>query len=74
MGKYLIRNDCSYTKSCASGPGGSSLLGALHEHGPCLVTEDAESTVRNELSWSNFANIVFVEYDHQPPTIFTYVN
>ena len=37
------------------------MLGALHEVGPCLVTEDGERAVRNELSWTNFANLLFVE-------------
>lgn len=44
-----------------SGPGASSMLGALFEIGPCSVTEDGEQTIRNPHSWTEFANVVFVE-------------
>ncbi|GJD00760.1 carboxypeptidase Y [Colletotrichum higginsianum] len=43
------------------GPGASSLLGAFHEIGPCSVTEDGEKTVRSESSWTEFANMLFID-------------
>ncbi|KAF7526247.1 hypothetical protein G7054_g10830 [Neopestalotiopsis clavispora] len=43
------------------GPGASSLLGAFHEIGPCSVSEDGKSTTRNPNSWTNFANMLFID-------------
>lgn len=43
------------------GPGASSMLGALFEVGPCSVTEDGQGTTRNPHSWTEFANVVFVD-------------
>ncbi|KAI8652073.1 hypothetical protein NCS56_01424100 [Fusarium sp. Ph1] len=44
------------------GPGASSLLGAFHELvGPCTVNDDGQGTTRNELSWTNFANVLFID-------------
>ncbi|KAI1871595.1 uncharacterized protein JN550_004589 [Neoarthrinium moseri] len=43
------------------GPGASSLLGAFHEIGPCTVTKDGNDTVRNDRSWTNFANMLFID-------------
>lgn len=37
------------------------MLGAFFEIGPCAVTEDGEDTQRNDLSWTNFANMLFIE-------------
>ena len=34
------------------GPGGSSLMGALSENGPCFVGRDSNSTYLNPWSWS----------------------
>lgn len=33
------------------GPGGSSLMGALSENGPCFVNADSNSTYLNPWSW-----------------------
>lgn len=38
------------------GPGGSSLMGALEENGPCFITSDSKSTYLNEWSWNNEVN------------------
>jgi carboxypeptidase C (cathepsin A) len=39
------------------GPGSSSMLGLLREHGPCWVNEDSNSTRLNEWSWNNEGNM-----------------
>lgn len=38
------------------------MMGAFFELGPCLITEDGDGTVRNPSSWTNAANMLFVEY------------
>ncbi|ETS85613.1 hypothetical protein PFICI_03638 [Pestalotiopsis fici W106-1] len=43
------------------GPGASSLLGAFHEIGPCSVSDDGKSTTKNHNSWTNFANMLFID-------------
>lgn len=35
------------------GPGGSSMMGALSENGPCFVNSDSNSTHLNPWSWNN---------------------
>ena len=35
------------------GPGSSSMLGLLDEHGPCHVHSDSNSTYLNQWSWNN---------------------
>lgn len=51
-----------------SGPGASSLLGAFHEIGPCAVAEDGKTTTKSDLSWTEFSNMLFIEYvsPHEP--------
>eukprot|EP01083_Nonionella_stella_P135252 411432_1 len=46
------------------GPGCSSQLALLVENGPCTVTSDATHTVLNEYSWTEKANMMWVD---QPP-------
>ncbi|GAM91488.1 hypothetical protein ANO11243_095390 [Dothideomycetidae sp. 11243] len=36
------------------GPGGSSLMGALSENGPCFIGKDSNSTYLNPWSWNKF--------------------
>lgn len=44
-----------------SGPGGSSMMGLFSEIGPCLMEKEEGETIRNEHSWTNFANVLFIE-------------
>ncbi|KXJ91530.1 Alpha/Beta hydrolase protein [Microdochium bolleyi] len=43
------------------GPGGSSMMGLFAEIGPCLMEKEGSETVRNEHSWTNFANVLFID-------------
>ncbi|EME46510.1 hypothetical protein DOTSEDRAFT_70498 [Dothistroma septosporum NZE10] len=47
------------------GPGGSSLLGALSENGPCFVSNDSKTTYLNPWSWNNEANLLFIDQPNQ---------
>ncbi|CAK4032537.1 alpha beta-hydrolase [Lecanosticta acicola] len=47
------------------GPGGSSLLGALSENGPCFVNNDSQTTVINPWSWNNEANLLYIDQPNQ---------
>lgn len=44
----------------SGGPGASSMMGLFSEVGPC--TTDGKTTQRFSSSWSNKANLLFVEY------------
>mmetsp|Transcript_11232 Transcript_11232/g.39826 ORF Transcript_11232/g.39826 Transcript_11232/m.39826 type:complete len:486 (-) Transcript_11232:175-1632(-) len=46
------------------GPGCSSMTGLLFENGPCKVNADGETTTLNPYSWTNRANVMWVD---QPP-------
>lgn len=37
------------------------MMGLFSEIGPCLVEEEGSETVRNKHSWTNFANVLFIE-------------
>lgn len=43
------------------GPGCSSLLGAMYEHGPFLVNDNFASIIYNQYSWNQKANVVYIE-------------
>jgi carboxypeptidase C (cathepsin A) len=43
------------------GPGCSSLLGALYEHGPFLVNDAFASLIYNQYGWNLRANVVYIE-------------
>jgi serine carboxypeptidase-like clade 2 len=43
------------------GPGASSLLGLLTEHGPFQPQEDGKTLLLNEFAWNKFANIIYLE-------------
>ncbi|GAB7357095.1 hypothetical protein MBLNU459_g7903t3 [Dothideomycetes sp. NU459] len=47
------------------GPGGSSLMGALAENGPCFVNDDSNSTYNNPWSWNNEVNILYIDQPNQ---------
>lgn len=42
------------------GPGCSSLLGALYEHGPFLVNDNFASIIYNQHAWNQKANVVYI--------------
>eukprot|EP00933_Yihiella_yeosuensis_P080982 TRINITY_DN94512_c0_g1_i1.p1 TRINITY_DN94512_c0_g1~~TRINITY_DN94512_c0_g1_i1.p1 ORF type:complete len:487 (+),score=150.99 TRINITY_DN94512_c0_g1_i1:79-1539(+) len=46
------------------GPGCSSMTGLLFENGPCKVNADGTATELNPYSWTNKANVIWVD---QPP-------
>ena len=43
------------------GPGGSSLVGALQENGPCFINDDSNSTIPNPYSWNNEVNMLYLD-------------
>lgn len=47
------------------GPGGSSLMGALSENGPCFVERGSNDTYLNPWSWNNEANLLFIDQPNQ---------
>ena len=51
------------------GPGGSSLIGALAENGPCFVGSDSNSTYLNPWSWNNEVNMLYIVSTIQDMTL-----
>ena len=47
------------------GPGGSSMIGALAENGPCFVGNDSNSTYLNPWSWNNDVNLLYLDQPNQ---------
>lgn len=47
------------------GPGGSSMIGALAENGPCFVGNDSNSTYLNPWSWNNEVNLLYLDQPNQ---------
>ncbi|KAI9685487.1 MAG: hypothetical protein M1820_010784 [Bogoriella megaspora] len=43
------------------GPGSSSMIGLLQEHGPCFVNADSNSTTLNQWSWNNDVNMLYID-------------
>ncbi|KAK8055719.1 hypothetical protein PG993_000946 [Apiospora rasikravindrae] len=43
------------------GPGGPPMMGLFSEIGPCLTVKGGNGTIRNEHSWSNFVNVLFID-------------
>ncbi|KAJ2612359.1 hypothetical protein H4S08_002743, partial [Coemansia sp. RSA 1365] len=43
------------------GPGCSTMIGALTELGPCLVSEKGDKTVINPYGWNQNANLLFID-------------
>lgn len=43
------------------GPGCSSMLGFLQEHGPYVMEDGDDKWTKNEYSWNKEANIVYIE-------------
>ena len=59
------------------GPGCSSLLGALYEHGPFVLNDAFGSLIYNKWGWNQKANVIYIEspaqvgfsyMDGKPPT------
>jgi carboxypeptidase D len=48
------------------GPGSPSIPAAIGENGPCTVTADSTDTVLNPWSWTNEANMLYID---QPVSI-----
>ncbi len=42
------------------GPGCSSLLGALYEHGPFILNDAFGQMIYNKYSWNQKANVVYI--------------
>ena len=43
------------------GPGSSSMIGLLQEHGPCFINADSNSTTLNPWSWNTEVNMLYVD-------------
>lgn len=43
------------------GPGCSSMLGAIYEHGPFVFIENTTNLVINEYSWNKNAHVIYLE-------------
>ncbi|GMR30500.1 hypothetical protein PMAYCL1PPCAC_00695, partial [Pristionchus mayeri] len=43
------------------GPGSSSLIGFLLEHGPYIIEDDSGSLRYNDFSWNQYANVLYIE-------------
>ncbi|RDB15219.1 Carboxypeptidase S1 [Hypsizygus marmoreus] len=43
------------------GPGSSSMIGLIQEHGPCRITNDSSSVTINPFSWNNEANVLYID-------------
>ncbi|KAF2232887.1 putative carboxypeptidase S1 [Viridothelium virens] len=47
------------------GPGSSSMIGLMHENGPCTVNADSNSTTLNPYSWNNEVNMLYIDQPNQ---------
>ncbi|KAI0036240.1 serine carboxypeptidase [Vararia minispora EC-137] len=43
------------------GPGSSSMIGLFQELGPCRITNDSSGVVLNPTSYTEFANVIFID-------------
>ena len=44
-----------------SGPGAAGEMGLFMGSGPCVVDPDGNSTRRQDYSWTDHANVVYIE-------------
>ncbi|KAI5921290.1 alpha/beta-hydrolase [Camillea tinctor] len=53
--------DAPFVLWLQGGPGAPSMNQALGENGPCIVQSDSNSTVLNQWSWNNKANLLYID-------------
>ncbi|KAF7345755.1 Carboxypeptidase [Mycena venus] len=61
---FAARNNAataSLTLWFNGGPGSSSMLGLLQEHGPCRIANNSESVTLNPFSWNTNSNILYID-------------
>lgn len=63
---FFPQNGSTYSSSPLllwfnGGPGCSSLLGALYEHGPFIFADAFAIFIKNKFSWNTNANVLYIE-------------
>ncbi|KAJ0935160.1 putative carboxypeptidase D [Helianthus annuus] len=63
MNFFEVRTSVSNNFNCSplTGPGCSSLMGAMSELGPFRINSDGKTLFMNDYAWSNVANMLFLE-------------
>ncbi|KAJ6526334.1 serine carboxypeptidase [Mycena capillaripes] len=61
---FAARNNAAnapLTQWFNGGPGSSSMIGLLQEHGPCRIANNSESVTLNPFSWNTNSNILYID-------------